>query len=270
MRTPAVAYPAVMEVRTEPTDKWVRGYVGETVVVDSRAALLFWDPLRPVPEYAFRREDVRTDLLRPAAAPTAGPHPFYPPHGPVAEWYDVVVGDRVVEHAAWVHPDPAISDRVVLSWRPGVLDRWLEEEEEVYVHPRDPHKRVEALLSSRHVVVSLEGVVLADSHSPVLLFETDLPTRYYLPRVDVRLDELTPSTNRSTCPYKGFAEEYWSRPGVAEGDNIAWSYAAPFPAVARIKDRIAFYNELVDITLDGVPQPRPRSVFSKASNRPVE
>ena len=119
-----------------------------------------------------------------------------------------------------------------MSWQPGVLDRWLEEDEEVIVHPRDPHKRVEALASSRHVQVSLEGTVLADSHSPVLLFETDLPTRFYLPREDVRLDLLVPTSNRSECPYKGFAEEYWSVPGVADGDNVAWSYAAPFPAVA--------------------------------------
>ncbi len=257
-------------MRTEPTDKWVRGYVGETAIVDSRDVLLFWDPLRPVPEYAFRREDVRTDLLRPSTEPGTGAHPFYPPRGPVPEWYDVVVGDRVVEHAAWTHDDPAIGDRIVFSWRPGVIDRWLEEEEEVLVHPRDPHKRVEAILSSRHVEVSLEGVVLADSHSPVLLFETDLPTRFYLPRADVRLDALTSTTNRSACPYKGSAEEYWSVPGVEGGDNVAWSYADPFPAVARIKDRIAFYNEVVDITLDGMPQRRPRSIFSRAANRPVE
>jgi uncharacterized protein (DUF427 family) len=180
-----------------------------------------------------------------------------------------VADDRVVEHAAWVRDDPAISDRIVLSWEPGVLDRWLEEEEEVIVHPRDPHSRVEALASSRHVQVAMRGTVLADSHSPVLLFETNLPTRYYLPREDVRLDLLTSTKNRSACPYKGFANAYWSLPDVDDGDNIAWSYALPFPAVAKIKDRIAFYNEVVDITVDGVLQERPRSPFSKKANRPT-
>ena len=102
-----------------------------------------------------------------------------------------------------------------------------------------------------------------------MLFETHLPTRFYLPREDVRLDVLVPSSNRSQCPYKGFAEEYWSVPVVDHGENIAWSYAAPFPAVGRIVDRIAFYNELVDITVDGVPQERPKSIFSKAGNRPT-
>jgi len=257
-----------MAMRTERTDKWVRAYVGTTLLVDSKDALLFWEQLRPVPAYAFPRADVRTDLLQPSAAPRTG-RSHYPPHGPVSAWYDVVAGGRVIEHAAWVRDDPKVSDRIVLSWQPGVIDRWLEEDEEVIVHPRDPHVRVEALASSCHVQVSLGGSLLADSHSPVLLFETGLPTRYYLPREDVRLDVLVPTSNRSACPYKGFAEEYWSLPGVDDGDNVAWSYAAPFPAVARIAGRIAFYNEIVDITVDGVPQERPRSPFSKADNRPT-
>jgi uncharacterized protein (DUF427 family) len=257
-----------MGMRTEPTDKWVRGYVGDTAVVDTRDALLFWEERFPVPAYAFPRSDVRTDLLRPSATEQRA-RSFYTPKGPVREWYDVVVGDRVIEHAAWVRNDPALADRIVLSWEPGVLDRWLEEEEEVIEHPRDPHSRVDALPSSRHIEVSLDGVVLADSRRPVLLFETGLPTRYYLPREDVRFDALVPTSNRSRCPYKGAAEEYWSIPGRADGDNIAWSYAEPFPAVGRIAGLVAFYNELVDISVDGVPQERPRSVFSSRANRPT-
>lgn len=255
-------------MRTEPTEKWVRAYVGDTLVVDTHDALLFWEDRFPVPAYALPRDDVRTDLLRPAEGRPL--RSFYAPKGPVSELYDVVVDDRVIEKAAWVRDDPAIGDRIVVSWEPGVLDRWLEEDEEVFAHPRDPHKRVEALASSRHVQVSIGGTVVADSHSPVLLFETDLPTRYYLPREDVRLDLLEPTSNRSVCPYKGFAEQYWSMPGVPDGDNVAWSYAEPFPAVAKVKGRISFYNELVDITVDGVPQERPQSVFSARANRPVE
>ncbi len=254
-------------MRTEPTDKWVRGYVGSTAIVDTRDAVLFWETRFPVPAYAFPQADVRTDLLQPSPQPLTTPS-FYTPKGPVSQWYDVVTDGRVLQHAAWVRDDPTINDRIVLSWEPGVLDRWLEEDEEVIAHPRDPHKRVEALVSSRHVQISLEGNLLADSHSPVLLFETDLPTRFYLPREDVRLDLLVPSSNSSVCPYKGAAEEYWSVPGVTAGANIAWSYEAPFPAVAHIADRIAFYNELVDIAVDGVSQERPRSIFSKAGNRP--
>lgn len=255
-------------MRTERSDKWVRAFVGEATVVDSRAPLLFWEDVFPVPGYAFDASDVRTDLLRPRdEAPQRSPT-FFSPKGPVRQWYDLEVAGRRLAHAAWVRDDPALAGMVVLSWQPGLLDRWTEEDEEVQGHPRDPHKRVDALPSSRHVTVQVDGTVLADSTRPVLLFETGLPTRYYLPRDDVRLEVLRPSTNRSHCPYKGYATEYWDLGDDVPG--VAWSYPDPFPAVGRIAGRIAFYNELVDITLDGVATERPVSVFSQASNRPVE
>jgi uncharacterized protein (DUF427 family) len=179
------------------------------------------------------------------------------------------VDGRLVPYAAWVRDDPALQELIIFSWQPGVLDRWLEEEEQVAGHPRDPHKRVEALPSTRHVTVALDGVELADSHQPVLLFETDLPTRYYLPADDVRLGALTSSSNRSHCPYKGAADGYWDVDiNGTRTKNIAWSYSSPFPAVDKIAGRIAFYNELVDITVDGVAQARPDSLFGKAANRP--
>jgi len=257
-----------MGVRTEPIDKRVRAYVGDTAVVDTRAPLLFYEERFPVPGYAFRRDDVRTDLLRPATGEPPKQR-FYLPKGPVRQWYDVVVGDRVVPHAAWVRDDPALADLLVLSWQPGLLDRWMEEEEEVIEHPRDPHKRVEAIASSRRVQVAIDGVELADSREPVLLFETGLPTRYYLPREDVRLGLLEPSSNRSRCPYKGATGQYWSVRGNPDATNIAWSYTDPFPAVAKVAGRVAFYNEMVDITLDGEAVERPVSLFSTAGNRPV-
>lgn len=144
-------------MRTELSSKWVRGYVGETVVVDSRAPMLFFEDSFPVPGYAFADDDVRLDLLRPTSDPPPHGPFFYLPKGPVAEWYHLEVEGRIVRHAAWRRDDPEISDRLVLSWQPGVLDRWMEEEEEVIEHPRDPHKRVEAIASSRHVEISLDG-----------------------------------------------------------------------------------------------------------------
>ena len=259
----------MVSVRTEPCEKWVRGFLGGTPVVDATSPLLFWEDRFPVPGYAFDPDDVRIDLLRPSSEKPPREPFCYLPKGPVREWYDVVVGDRVVAHAAWVRDDPALEGRIVFSWQPGVLDRWLEEEEEVIEHPRDPHKRVEALVSSRRVRVAMAGIELADSRSPVLLFETDLPTRYYLPLSDVRFDALVPSDNHSRCPYKGVADGYWTLPDVAGGTDIAWSYSSPFPAVGSIAGRVAFYNELVDITLDGVPLARPVSVFSEPENRPA-
>ena len=258
-------------VRTEFVDKWVRAYVGGTAVVDSRAPVLFYEDSFPVPGYAFGKSDVRTDLLRPSPREPAGGHFLFRPKGPVAQWFDLEVEGRLIPHAAWVRDEAELRDLVIFSWQPGVLDRWLEEDEEVAVHPRDPHKRVEAIASSRHITVavgSVGGVVLADSHRPVLLFETDLPTRYYLPRDDVNFDALTSSTNSSLCPYKGEADQYWSVIGQPDAKDVAWSYSAPFPAVGKIAGRVAFYNELVDITLDGVIMDRPVSPFSRAGNRP--
>ena len=258
-------------MRTERSERWVRGLVGDVVVVDTRRPLLFWEDTFPVPSYAFDPADVRTDLLSPSAG--AGPAApfFFQPKGPVSQWLDLTVRGRVVPYAAWVRDDPELEGRLVLSWQPGLLDRWLEEDEEVRSHARDPYKRVDALSSSRHVVVRHGGRVLADSVDPVLLFETGLPTRFYLPRADVRLDVLARGSAESHCPYKGFARSYWDLPGGGDNDpvaGIAWSYADPYPAVIAIVDRVAFYDELVDIEVDGVPRERPQSAFSDESNRP--
>jgi uncharacterized protein (DUF427 family) len=256
-------------MRTELSDRWVRAYVGEVAVVDTRAPLLFWEERFPVPRYAFDRSDVRADLLRPSADPPPSEPRFFLPRTPVAQWYDLEVDGRRLPHVAWTHDAPDLAGRLVLSWQPGLVDRWLEEDEAVSGHPRDPYKRVDALPSSRQVVVALDGVVLGDTTSPVLLFETGLPTRYYLPEADVRLDVLTPSAHRSHCPYKGRADRYWDLGGHPDGKGIAWSYSHPYPAVGLIKNRIAFYNELVDVTVDGLAQPRPVSYFSARANRPV-
>lgn len=255
-------------IRTELIDKRVRAYVGATVVVDSRAPLLFWDELFPVPTYAFAQQDVRMDLLRPAATGSAEPPFFFGPKGPVSQWYDLRVGDRLIPRAAWTRDDPALRDLVVLTWQPGLLDRWLEEEEEVRGHPRDPYKRVEAIASRRQVTVAVDGVELARSDRPVLLFETGLPTRYYLPRADVDFGVLTASDNYSLCPYKGETREYWSTIGPPVVPNIGWSYWAPLPAVQKVTGMVAFYNELVDLTVDGEVQQRPVTPFSEARHRP--
>jgi uncharacterized protein (DUF427 family) len=257
-----------MPVRHEFIGKWVRGYVGSSAVVDTRAPMLFWEENFPVPHYSFATEDVRTDLL----VPSVDAHPqqpfFFLPQGPVTTWYDLVLDGRRIPFAAWVRDDPVLVDRIIFSWQPGLL-HWLEEDEEVAGHPRDPHKRVEAIASSRRVTVAVDGKVLAESARPVLLFETDLPTRYYLPAEDVNLSELSASPNKSLCPYKGTADRYWNLIGNEELRNVAWSYSHPFPAVGKVAGLISFYNELVDITVDGVPQHRPVSPFSAAANRPT-
>jgi uncharacterized protein (DUF427 family) len=132
----------------------------------------------------------------------------------------------------------------------------------VFTHPRDPYTRLDILSSSRHVRVEVDGVTIAESTSPKLLFETGLPPRYYLPKTHVRLDLLTPTDTVTHCPYKGQAG-YWSvRAGDSVHQDLAWSYRAPLPESQKIAGLIAFYNEKVDLYVDGVRQERPTTKFS--------
>jgi uncharacterized protein (DUF427 family) len=145
---------------------------------------------------------------------------------------------------------PAVAGYVRLEW--DALDAWYEEDERVHVHPRNPYTRVDAIRSTRRVRVLLDGIELADSRSPVMVFETGLPTRYYLDPTDVDLTHLQPSDTVTACPYKGVTSGYWSGPGAGTAD-IAWSYAYPTLSMQAIAGLIAFLNEKVEIELDGRP-----------------
>ncbi|HSH62397.1 MAG TPA: DUF427 domain-containing protein [Acidimicrobiales bacterium] len=169
----------------------------------------------------------------------------------------------MAEAAAWQYPDSPLAevrDLIRFDWE--AMDAWFEEDEQVYVHPRSPYVRVDVLASSRHVEVVLGGVKVADSRQPRLLFETGLPTRYYLPQVDLRMDLLLPSATSTRCPYKGTAE-YWSvDTGDAVFEDIVWTYPTPALESAKIAGLACFLNEKVDLYVDGVPQERPDSPFS--------
>ncbi len=142
------------------------------------------------------------------------------------------------------------------------MDAWFEEDEQVYVHPRDPYTRVDILQSTRHVRVVVDGVTVADSHSPTLLFETGLPVRYYLPKTDVRLDLLTATETETACPYKGTANYYALTVGDTTYDDFIWWYQHPTAESQKIAGLVCFYNEKVDIYVDGELQERPRTPFS--------
>lgn len=233
------------------TDRWVRGVVGGTVVVDSRDQLLVWEAELPVPRYLFRDEDVRAEHLVPTDAPRK--RSYHHPNSHVVAWFDVVVGDRTIRHGAWRRE--GFDGWTGVTWQRGGLDHWYEEDVEVYEHPHDPFVHIDALPSSRLVSIRHGGVLLAESRDAVLLWETGLPRRYYLPRHDVHLDRLTPSDTESICPYKGFATDYWSVSGQPGLTDIAWSYPEPFFPYRNIAGMVAFQHETLDVTLDGTPQP---------------
>ncbi|MFC9843240.1 DUF427 domain-containing protein [Streptomyces sp. NPDC060223] len=257
----AVAIEATPEgLLWEPSERWVRGRKGDITIVDSKRPVLVWEPGQVVPLYAFPREDVREDLLRPAKNPPTGTRTGS------QIFYDLEAGGELVENAAWTFPAEDLAGHIAFDWfrrADKVLDHWYEEEEEIFKHPRDPHKRVDALPSSRHVQVEIDGTVVADTRRAVLLFETGLPTRYYIPREDIRFDLLDPSDHSSVCPYKGTAEYWLWRGGADLPPNIVWSYPDPLPAVAAIEGRVAFYNEVVDITVDGERLARPVTLFNE-------
>jgi uncharacterized protein (DUF427 family) len=243
-------------IRIEPSAKRVRAYVDGVAVADSRRPLLVWE-VPYYPAYYFPVPDVRTDLLV-----ETGTVSHSPSRGD-ARHFTVKVGGTERVDAAWRYVDSAIEElRGALRFDWEAMDGWFEEDVEVYVHPRDPYTRVDILETSRHVRVELDGVVLADSTHAHALFETGLPPRWYLPKIDVRMDLLESTATVTHCPYKGQAQ-YWSArlPDRTVAD-LAWSYRTPLPESQKIAGLVAFYNERVDLVIDGERLARPKTKFS--------
>jgi uncharacterized protein (DUF427 family) len=243
-------------VRVEPATKRVRIMLGGQVVADTTAAVYVWEN-PSYPQYYIRLADVAPGALKETGTTSRSPS-----RG-TAQHYAVHGGDRVAENAAWCYADSPIEvlrDRVRFDW--GSMDAWFEEDEEVFVHPRDPYTRVDILRSSRSVRIEVAGVVVAETTHPTFLFETGLPRRTYIPKLDVRMDLLDPTPSVTMCPYKGTAR-YWSvRAGGEVRRDLVWSYDAPFRESAPIAGLVAFYDERVDVFVDGQLQPRPKTKFS--------
>jgi uncharacterized protein (DUF427 family) len=185
-------------LRYEPSERWIRAYKDGELVVDSHRPVVVWREGNTVPQYAFPEEDVRVE----------------------GERYD----DPDLAGLVWVPFDAA--------------DRWLEEDEVMLGHARDPFARIDVRQSSRHIRVEKDGVLLAETERPTLLFETGLPTRYYIPLEDVKARVET-SERHTICPYKGVASYYT----IGGNKDVAWYYPDPLPGVEPIKDLVAFWNE---------------------------
>jgi uncharacterized protein (DUF427 family) len=264
------------ELRHEPIDKRIRAMLGDATVIDSTRALLVWEAKRVVPTYALPLDDIAADVVEAAAAAPGDPaqfgvaamgapqllgRPVLDPSVPfavrVTPGVDMTIraGDR--EAAGFRADDEQLTGHLIVDF--DGFDAWYEEDERNLGHPRDPFHRIDIVHSSRHVRVERDGVVLAESSSPFLLFEPPLPVRYYLPPDDVRTALLRPSDTRTICAYKGEAS-YWSLDGE---DDVAWSYPAPLREAGEVRDRICFFNELVDIVVDGTPLERPVTPWSR-------
>jgi uncharacterized protein (DUF427 family) len=242
-------------IRIEQGTKRVRAYLAGELVADTKRPFLVWEwPYYPT--YYFPADDVRAELV------PAGQTEHSPSRGD-GQVYHIKVAGAAADGAALRYPDSpieALRDLVRLDWNS--MTDWFEEDELVYVHPRDPYSRVDILASSRHVRVEIDGVTVADSHQPRILFETGLPPRYYLPLTEVRMDLLRSSGTQSQCPYKGTAG-YWSvDTGQAVHTDLVWIYRMPLPESQKVAGLACFYNEKVDIYLDGELQDRPKTHFS--------
>ena len=262
---------AVGELRFDPLLTRVRGEIGGALVVDSAAALLVWEPRRILPTYAVPATHIRGELV-PVAEPAAtaqlpdaqmmdGP-PVLNPDTPFAVHscpgveFDIRHDARVTKSAAYRLHDPALGGVIELDFH--AFDRWLEEDEQTVGHPRDPFHRIDVWPTSRRIEVQRDGVTLACSDHARVLTETMLPARYYLPRQDVRLDVLAGSLTSTVCAYKGTAAYY-----ALDGEDLAWTYEAPLNDAAPVGGDIAFFNERVDILIDGTLVERPRTPWSR-------
>ena len=254
------------QLRFQPVTRRVRVALDGHPVADTMNACLVWEPHRVVPLYAVPEADVSAGLapLDNVAPPDPVP-PVLPPmeafevHLAAGQSYDVVVDDRVLEHAAYRFDDADLRDHLLLSWGPF---EWTEDDTPVMGHPHDPFSRIDVLSTHRHLVVSYDGQVLADSRNARALYESGLPTRYYFPPADVRMDLLEPSDTRTVCAYKGWAS-YLSMAGVPDAADLAWIYPDPLHDAAPVRDLVCLYAEWTDLVADGVPVPRPQSPFTR-------
>lgn len=227
----------------EACPRRVRVVFGGETVADSRRARLLHETGRP-PVYYFPEEDVRRDRMRDSA------HRTRCPFKGEARYRSLTVGDRIAEDAVWLYPEPLegappLAGHVAFYW--DRMDRWLEEDEEVLVHPRDPYHRIDVLRASRHVRVRFAGALVAETRAPRLLFEAGLAPRAYIDPQDVRAELLVESATRTRCPYKGLASWASVRVGERTAEDAAWCYAEPLHDAESVRGWLCFDPEKVDL-----------------------
>ena len=241
-----------------PSPRWVRVYFNSQLIAASKDMMLLREP-NHLPLYYFPKKDVQMDCLQ------SSDHTTHSDLKGEGVFWQVRVGDKIANNAAFTFRNPPgngpkLEDYVAFEWNK--MDAWFEEDEEIFVYARDPYKRVDVLPSSRHIEVVIDDVEIADTKRPWLLFETGLPTRYYMPKHDARMDLLEPSDTVSRCPYKGEADHYSVKIGEKLNKDVVWTYRYPGPESAKVQGLLGFLNEKLDIYEDGKLLPRPKSPWS--------
>ncbi len=242
----------------EPSPRWVRVYFNRQLIADSKKMMLLRERDH-LPLYYFPKEDVRMDCLQ------SSEHTTHSDLKGEGVFWDVQVGDKIANNGAFTFRNPPgsgpkLEDYVAFEWER--MDAWFEEDEEIFVYARDPYKRVGVSPSSRHIKVVVDDIAVAETKRPWLLFETGLPTRYYFPKHDVRMDLLEQTDKVTRCPYKGEANLYSIQMGDNLHEGLAWIYRYPTLTCTRIQGLVGFFNEKLDIYEDGTLMPRPKTIWS--------
>jgi uncharacterized protein (DUF427 family) len=246
-------------LRYEPTEMRIRASSGGHELVDTVQAVLVWEPRRVVASYAVPVAELRAEPTESSVEPVPAPerllHPGIPflAHSCAGRVVDVAG----LAGAGFRPDDPELAEYVVLDFN--AIDEWYEEDERLVAHPREPYHRVAVRPSSRTVRLEFNGVLLAESSRPTLVFETGLPTRFYLPREDV-VAELLPSERRTACAYKGHAWYY----SVEGSEDLIWSYPEPLKEVREIAGLLAFFDDVLDVYVDGKLRERPAGPVAEA------
>ena len=176
------------------------------------------------------------------------------------------MGDRVVDDIIWNYPEPyndCVDCKKLVAFYWNKVDAWFEEDEQVFIGPKDPYTRVETLDTSRRITVAIDGETVADTINSVMMLETGQPVRYYIPRQDVRMELMTATDRTAGSPYKGMAKFYHAQVNGKTLELAAWSYESPMPESAKIAGRICFPQGKVEMYVDGVREPNPQTRWDR-------
>jgi uncharacterized protein (DUF427 family) len=228
----------------EPLRRRMSVELGGSIIARSDEAVILFEPAR-YPVAYFPIGDIEQTALQPSDREST-----HPDLGKT-KWFNVVGGDgETTQRGAWEHVDPpaqaaALRDTVAFAWR--AMDAFYEEDERILGHAADPYHRIDIRRTSRHLLVRQDDRVVADTHAPLVLYESGFAPRWYVPRTDIAAEALHAVEGQTFCPYKGLASYY----DIGDARNAAWSYRAPFEEVARIAGLVSFYPKKVTITIDG-------------------
>ncbi|MGF1504218.1 MAG: DUF427 domain-containing protein [Chloroflexi bacterium] len=242
-----------------PTGSRIKAlFNGETLAESDNAMLFRESPFKLF--YFFPKDDVNHDLL------VESDHVEESGLRGRREHWHIEAGDRRVENGAFAYVEEKENRpdlRAYVGIEMAAPDAWFEEDEELIGHPRDPYTRIDVRRSARHIRVAINGTTVAETNRALILYETGLVRRYYIPKDDVHTHLFTPTATHTICPYKGEAR-YWS---FKEGDvrDVVWAYDDPFDDAARVQGTMCFYQERdeVSIYVDGELEETAPAFFTK-------